>query len=522
MKPEIKFEQQPLTPEEIRKHMNFDKFIGGYSAAASWLGKGAGFYTVAAASAIAIAGLAYYLLGAKEAAGATQAFINPPVADVVVKPGACEIDANRDTTLLMNSGTTVFIPAGSFVDASGAPVSGKILIHYREFHDQVDLIFSGIPMNYDTAGTTFQFESAGMFEITASQYDKALALKQGKEITVNMVSYNAGNYFNVYFLDTVQRKWVYDAANTRSCKEQVAEAYDRSLPPLGPAATEVHLVKPQKADPAQNNFVIDYKKEEFPELAVYDSVRFEISPEEKNFKPGLAQVTWEFVEIRRHDEKHYKVIFGKKGLREELLARPVFDEKSFAAAMDAYERQRKARLYAARNASDSLSQAYNAYAAEVIRNNDQNAKFDRAVKQGSVYRSIVINNLGIWNSDYYRQYISAEERVQIVSEIKAGIPDARFVRAENGQRIGLKGLYLFKRSLNSIYGLSGQDLRRIPLTLVHSADVLVAVAADYSVLYMQDAELKSLTASDGSTVFSLKPFDKSNKDLADLKARLRI
>lgn len=522
MKPEIKFEQQPLTPEEIRKHMNFDKFIGGYSAATTWLGKGAGFYAAAAASAIAIAGLVYYMLIDKEDASATQAFINPPVADIVVKPDVYEIDANRDTTLRMSSGTTVFIPAGSFADASGAPVSGKLLIHYREFHDQVDFIFSGIPMNYDTAGTTFQFESAGMFEISASQHDKALALKQGKEITVNMISYNAENYFNVYFLDTVQRQWVYDAANTRSCKEQLAEVTERSMPALEPAATEVHLAKPQKADPAQSNFVIDYKKDEFPELAVYDSVRFEISPDEKNFDPKLAQVTWEFVEIRRHDEKHYKVIFGKKGMREELLARPVFDEKSFAAAMDAYERQRRARIYAARKANDSLSKAYNAYAAEAIRNNDQNAKFDRAVKQGVTYRAIVVNSLGIWNCDHYRQYISAEEREQIVSETKTGIPDARFVRAGNGERVWLKGLFLFKRSLNAIYGLSGKDLGRIPLTLVHSADVLVAVAADYSVLYMQDAELKSLSASDGSIVFSLKPFDKANKDLQDLKARLRI
>lgn len=522
MKPEIKFNQKPLDKEEIKQHMNFDTFINAPSLRQSWIGKTAKLTLGTLTATATVVGVSYYFLSAKPENGAVRPFVDPPVINLVTEPGKFKINTKKDTTITVASGTTIFIPAGSFTDSAGTEIAGNVDIAYREFHDQIDFIFSGIPMNYDTAGTTYQFESAGMFEILARKEGTRLRLRQGKKIRVNLVSYNKDNYFSIYYLDTVRRKWVYDQVNTRMCKVQFFGADERSWQAFGSAQNEIKLVEPKRTDPALNNFIIDYNKAEFPELAVYDGVKFEIETKDNALAAKLSQTTWEFAEIRRHDDKHYTVIFGKKEYQKELCARPVFDEKDFEKAMREYEKQRGARIEAAIVSDDSLNKAHLTYSAEVARSSDQNAKFSRAVRQGTVYRSIVIGNLGIWNADYYRQYLSKQEREMIAEQTKLGIPGAQFVKLENGETTHIRGLYLFKRNLNSIYALAGVDLERIPLALVQSADVLVAVTDNYKVRYMMDADLSSMAVSGGKMVFNLRAANDNNEDVKELKSRLRI
>lgn len=118
-----------------------------------------------------------------------------------VKFNAWEMDADKAKVFKLKNGSNIHVPAGAFIDKFGQPVKGKVEIKYREFHNAADIIASGIPMHYDSAGTRHHFESGGMFEIRGNQNGEPVFLANGKNIDVNMVSYNKDKNFNHYYLD---------------------------------------------------------------------------------------------------------------------------------------------------------------------------------------------------------------------------------------------------------------------------------------------------------------------------------
>ncbi len=521
-KPEIKLNQDPLSKTEIESKMNFDKFLSGHAAAShvSWLSKTAKIYLSVSASVVVVAGLSYMVYKNKSATAdsASEKFINPPVADLLVKPDNFLIDTQKDTTITLENGSSVFVPAGSFVTKDGKDVDGKIELSYREFHDQVDLIFSGIPMNYDSAGVKYQFESAGMFEIKAYKNGELLGLKQGKEITVNMISYNEGNYFNVYYLDTVQKKWVYNESNTRTCKEKIAGVWDEKIITSDVRIEPEKLIVPKRANPDLYNFIIDYNKEEFPELAVYEGVKFEVPKEDKNFDVKFAKIVWDDVVIRRHNETQYSVTFkyGKKSAG--FLTTPVLDEEDFDAAMKEYEKRRKEHLVAERRKNDSLNVTNVNFTRQANANNNINARFDRAVLQGTVYRSIVVSNMGIWNCDHPFRFVLQERNEK---EQKIGFPTAAF-ESDNGEKMEMKKLFLVKRSTNAIYPLSEKEFKRFPVSIAKTADIMMGVTGADEVVYLENVELKNMSITGDNIIIKMHQISYYNNNLKGIKAMLKI
>ena len=118
-----------------------------------------------------------------------------------VKFNAWEMDADQAKVFKLKNGSNIHVPAGAFINKFGQPVKGKVEIKYREFHNAADIIASGIPMHYDSAGTRYHFESGGMFEIRGNQNGEPVFLANGKNIDVNMVSYNKDENFNHYYLN---------------------------------------------------------------------------------------------------------------------------------------------------------------------------------------------------------------------------------------------------------------------------------------------------------------------------------
>jgi hypothetical protein len=139
---------------------------------------------------------------------ATLVHISPPFQNVRVPSGYYDIDASKGGEIRVESGTRIFIPALAFTDQNGNPVTGKVKIAYREFHSSAQIITSGIPMNYDSAGHKMNFESAGMFEISGSANGANVKLAKGKNIEVQMASYKEGNRFNFYRYDSTLNNWI--------------------------------------------------------------------------------------------------------------------------------------------------------------------------------------------------------------------------------------------------------------------------------------------------------------------------
>ena len=184
----IKKDKVKLTDQEIQQNMNFDKFISGYTPPVKgWLSAGTKLYTLIASVSMVVIVAGYLLLSTNRKEGiASVPFINPPVQALTIPATNFIVNTDMDSTLIYSTGTIITIPSSSFVDADGKDVKGKVEIHYREYHDIIDIMLSGIPMNYDSAGVTYQFESAGMFDITATQDGKPVTLKPNKVLTVNI------------------------------------------------------------------------------------------------------------------------------------------------------------------------------------------------------------------------------------------------------------------------------------------------------------------------------------------------
>lgn len=174
--------------------------------------------------------------------------IQPPSKALDVPFATYKVASSSPTTLTMPSGTRLSIPANAFVFEDGSPARGKVEFRYREFRNAADIFRSGIPMEYDSAGQTHWFSSAGMMEMRASSEGRELALAPNKEIRVafpsssqqggdyNLYSFNekTGNWENqqnTLKLETVEVA-ADDAANGKKAKRQPNQQLRQTAEPF--------------------------------------------------------------------------------------------------------------------------------------------------------------------------------------------------------------------------------------------------------------------------------------------------
>jgi hypothetical protein len=138
--------------------------------------------------------------------------IVPPFETVDVPFETFVVDADSGKVFYSANGygTSVSVPGGIFIDSAGNKITGKITMKYRELNTVNDFLASGIPMNYDAAGMLRRFNTAGMFELRATQNNHGVFLDSGKVISVNMASFEAGSAYHAFHLDEkVARDWEY-------------------------------------------------------------------------------------------------------------------------------------------------------------------------------------------------------------------------------------------------------------------------------------------------------------------------
>ena len=133
--------------------------------------------------------------------------IKAPFSDLDPSSMVFGLDAGRDTTLTLSSGTVITYSGGTLVDASGDPVNGRFDLEYREFHDAVDIFLSGIPMTIETASGPGTLQTAGMFEIDARQQGKPLRIAEGRSIGIKFGSRYAEDDYNLYYMDPSEATW---------------------------------------------------------------------------------------------------------------------------------------------------------------------------------------------------------------------------------------------------------------------------------------------------------------------------
>lgn len=134
-----------------------------------------------------------------------------PFKDLEIKPNVFEIDTKEKAIISLKNGGRIEFPANAFVDLNGKQITGKVDVEWKEYHSLTDIILSGIPMKYDSAGVENDFVSGGMFTLNAKQDGKELALAPGKKATVDLASMQDTPCYNFYKLNEKSGDWAYKA-----------------------------------------------------------------------------------------------------------------------------------------------------------------------------------------------------------------------------------------------------------------------------------------------------------------------
>lgn len=114
---------------------------------------------------------------------------------------------NGASIQLKGSSSVLHIPENAVVDTDGNPVSGSFDLQYRELRDQAQMAFSKLPMRYQEGDDSYNFNSAGIFEIRAFKDDEALQIASNKSLTLDYEVTKRMRDLELYQLDEEDQTW---------------------------------------------------------------------------------------------------------------------------------------------------------------------------------------------------------------------------------------------------------------------------------------------------------------------------
>jgi hypothetical protein len=273
-----------------------------------------------------------------EATTAAGSFIKPPIKGADVPYQEYDVDAANGDTIIYPSGSIILFPPNAFVDEAGKPVTGNVQVKYREFRDPVDFFLAGIPMQYDSAGTAYQFESSGMLDIRAFKDGKPVFVNQAAKPEINLASSSKSDKHSLYFLDTVQKKWINKGSMVITERRE-----SKNVKQASPAVVDIDLpepVKPLKADNKSPVLKIEIDPSSFREFAIYKGLKFQVDERKTPFNVKDSEEEWNNLELLKGSEiGTYMAKFSNARKSATYAVKPVFEGADYDNAMIAFEKE---------------------------------------------------------------------------------------------------------------------------------------------------------------------------------------
>lgn len=128
--------------------------------------------------------------------------LKSPFPSLAKRTEAFRFRADVSQVFKLKSGTNLHIESDAFVDDSGNKYVGEVNFEVVELKSGLDIYLSGFPMQYDSAGSSYAFESGGMYELKAfSENGDELTLGKGKRIEINTSLDDSLGGFSMYSLN---------------------------------------------------------------------------------------------------------------------------------------------------------------------------------------------------------------------------------------------------------------------------------------------------------------------------------
>jgi hypothetical protein len=324
-------------------------------------------------------GAAVFACSREKHAATSAISVKPPFEKVQVQARTYEVDAVKGGEISMPNGTHITVPANAFVDAKGNPVKDKVGIEYKEYHNAAEIMASGIPMNYDSAGEHLNFQSAGMFEINGQSAGQPVSVAQGKSLTVSMASTEAGSQYNFFRYDAQRNGWDLKgtavAEPNRQKQQELASLGEMPKKPVVPA----------EIDHNATVLDLDVNYSLYPELKSFDDVLWQYAgtdpaKDPKNFTNNLGQTSWNNVKLSPVDVDHeiYQLDLDCNGSHFTTNVKPVLQGKDL----------KKAR------------ERFNKYMTDYKQQlQDRMDEQTRLSQEADLLRTFTVSNFGIYNWD---------------------------------------------------------------------------------------------------------------------------
>lgn len=502
------------------------------------------------------------------AAKTVKAAVKSPSVKLNVPYTSYRVSGANGGSVTHNKATKIKVPANSFVDKQGQDIRGDVTIEYREFHHPADIIVSGIPMTYDSAGHRYNLESAGMFDIRGYHNGEPVFIKPDKSLEVELASQNAENRFNQYYFDTVAGNWLYmkrDLAVATPLTRAAAAKLPGAAPPSSSLLTalknDIEVTLPKRIDsvkviyvkkvaqlprpksplkPAaptkgRPTFKLDGSYNEFPELAAFDNVIFEVGPENTNYSKEFHSITWSDVNVKQGPDKgrNYYLNLTYRNRTERLVVYPVLTGTDLEKANDIYDdklaqydqlvEKRQADEKRLMDEMQAKQQAYmnqlkkkqEEYDREKMRqlartSRDQESELASSFSQMSstmrATRLFSISEFGIFNSDCPHPIPQQGDITPL------------FVLGKN-QPLRPDFVYLVDHTNRSVYNLSPANGLKLNYKTGNEYSICVFVQ---NRLYLCSKNDFKQTVQASSNKFLVTPLPQGADELADLKKALEI
>jgi len=393
--------------------------------------------------------------------------VNPPIPTADIPFKEYEVDAAKGDTIVYPSGSVLLFPKDAFVDKNGKLIEGKVNIKYREFHNPVDQFLSGIPMGYDSAGVHYTFESAGMCDIQAFKDGQPVYVNKQNKTEINIATQNTDLAQNLYYLDTTTNQWI------NRGKSEVLELGKIKIDTPMQTATATNIQKPIRPSLLDDELPIikvNIDTASFDELKSYHNLQFQLDKSENRFSPEDATIQWDDIKLVKGIKDglyniRFSKAFGDYKKSVEYKVKPVLNEKDYATALVAYDKQMAAyeNKIAEREAADKASRDANAKQEKenqlIDRDNEKTAALNKIIEAQNkivenenrqinnlnmtrrVLRNFSIDGFGIWNCD---KPMSPENFFTVNSS---------FVNTD-GKNIEIYSANLISKWVNTIYRIS--------------------------------------------------------------------
>lgn len=549
----INVDRPKLTTEEIAAKQNFDAVLSKYKQATIPVYKKPWFWGAGGLASIGLATIVSLNLIngqtenkevktqlATEFPPDTEC-IKPPVKGENVPFNTYQVNPQKDEKIVLTSGTTVTIPKGSLEPANA---NEKVDIQIREFRDKASAFVAGIPMDYEKDKA---FESAGMIEIRGTQDKQVVTINEDKPIKIDLVPTQDPSQFAFWKLNEDKKDWenypvtlntksevTTTALNPKEVKiqeQKLKKEIATSKQEILKVEQEIkNLATPSKEeyklpDLSHQRFDLAFDKKEYPELAKFENLVFEVVPA-SGYDKSFTKKNWSEVELLKEKNK-YQMLFKKSDENFKIEVRPVVEgkelkvaEKNFDEAMTDYKTTKskleiekniflKAQVENEKRLAELLEKAMEIPVQDALSSN--NTTNQRSINESNnllAYTntlSFQTTRWGVFNCDRPISY--PEPSLGEIAFLWKGSHTAKF-----------RQIVVFNLEKNNRY-VYGTYLQPISNFGVHRKDDLVIIGIDYEG-NLGYVELKNRSSQESITRLEFNKKDKSENSLDLLKKLL--